>query len=205
MKLTVKEIKKRIAEADQKKAALEQSIRELEEKAQTLTEEIQTAAENDNEAAFFSKKEALSLTEDRISMKKAQLEHLAAPYTPEEVRGVWTDYAAEYHKNLAAHQKEMDKTRAILHKQFSEMVDLQNNALIFREECADLMKLGNPEDLPMHTIGNQSHRKNYGGMQNPDATYLMECGLEPESNLFAVPFSSTKAYTVIVTKKPYRE
>ena len=213
MSITLAKIKQIKAEAERQKTTIEETLRGLEKEAEGLRREIQTAAENGNEAAYFSKKEALSLTMERIILRRTQLEHLQAPFTPEEVEEAWLNYTEGYNKEFAALEKDIIKTRSLLHKQVTALVDKQSEALQVRKECADLMNIDKEAEikarLKMSMIPNKAAApiSNNGALWNPEALYLYMTG-EEESPCWHNPVlnnpRNSKYYRVIAAELPYK-
>ncbi len=154
MKLTIEQLERKYNKAKQDEAEALQRLEEQQNEVARLKEaEAEAAAAGDLSRYQEIKRKRTDL-EDMIFVTDSVLQKKRGKYVDsKEVADVWHDYAGGYNKEIARRMKEYNQTCAALKSIFMGMVELQNNALIARQRCAQMSGTNKiEEDLPMQFV-----------------------------------------------------
>lgn len=142
MKSKIDEVRK--AYRDKQKAHAERSkkIAELEERKATLDNAARNEAINDNLESFKTIKqeaEYVGYQLEALKAKQKSEEKITLPI--DELKAAWKATEEARAKETARLEADINKATEALYKAFKELTESQNNALMMRNECAEMAGL----------------------------------------------------------------
>lgn len=142
MKSKIDEVRK--AYRDKQKAHAERSkrIAELEERKATLDAAARNEAINDNLESFKTIKqdaEYIGYQLEALKAKQKSEEIITLPI--DEIKNAWEATEEARAKEAARLEADINKATEALYKAFKELTESQNNALMLRNECAEMAGL----------------------------------------------------------------
>ena len=176
--MTIKEFDKLIEEDKKKKEALSAEVEELVRQECQLNAEAMTAANAGDVDTYIAKKAAKDKVSATLFVKRKCLDRLGDAVTKEDSRAAWKDYASDYNKRMKKALADFNAEKAKLCKMYSDMVDLQRDALATRERLAvtvdDDKNAYTMEFIPVRD-GNDcgSIGMSAVGYKDPDAIYYL--------------------------------
>lgn len=204
IQMLIDELQKRTANraaAKERKDKITDQIRKLKE------EREKAGAAADREALRAIRNEIQDLEDDLFILDKQSEETFISK---EAGQKVWSEYEADYSKQLESLVNAYRKQAAITYEKFMAIVDLQNEALAAREQVASAcgilpenpMSFDNHDPLPDFKMKffEEKEDKRYSSLSvwQPSAKWIMLAGLskdpEEESSLFTSVLRLRKHY-----------
>lgn len=144
MKITLDTIAKKIKEDNEKRKALESKRNALEAAVKEAQNKALNAATSGDVSGYMAAKAEEKQKNAEAYVASMQIANLGKPFSREEVRAAWKEYANSYNEELDKRIKKYLSDRAALWKEYKDILTLQNEALKKRKRCAEM--IGNKED-----------------------------------------------------------
>lgn len=144
-KKTINDLRKSLSEMDKEKAEIRKEITGIHNLVEAKKAEAEDALNSGDEAKYLSCQDELKVLEARELIRQRKLESASKPFTDNEVKAAWDDYATDFNKQMEKRLKEYRTAVETMEKAYIDLVNFQNEALKTRKICGDMMGVECPE------------------------------------------------------------
>lgn len=137
MKMTMEKYLELVKEDEAKREALREEIHELSAKADSYLAARALAGSKGDGETFVEMDAEWKKVHSIINVKQQYLDNLPRIFTEKDALDAWSDYAVKYNSKFHKVLADFEAERAKLCKMYSDLVTVQNEALVMRERMEE--------------------------------------------------------------------
>ena len=140
-----------VKSAAENAARIEAETETAEKEKASLMAQANAAAEAGDLPLYRKLKAQVDALDDAAFVRAAQLKKLSRGVSESDVRGAWSNYAADHDKTLASMLSDLEKKKAAFLDAYKACMDKQRDALVVRERLAGYIE-SDPASFGMQFI-----------------------------------------------------